>query len=438
MSKVDIELPPKLVPVFEGSSRYRGAWGGRGSGKTRSFALMSAVWGFRFGSAGISGQILCGREHLNSLEESSLEEVKSAIRSTPWLEDYYEIGEKYIRSKDGRISYVFAGLRHNLDSIKSKARLLLAWVDEGETVSEAAWRKLIPTVRGSDDSEVWVTWNPESKDSATNERYRVNPPANSKIVKMNHTDNPWFPKVLEQERLEDFERRPDSYGHVWDGDFLEFPEGAFWLREINTAQADGRVMKQPVVESHPVHCFFDIGSSDGTAIWVVQIIGNEHRCIHFYEAWNESFAHCVKWLKSLDLIIDTCWLPHDADHKRQGIESKNLSPKDMMKRLLPAVTFRIVPRVQDLLWGIQATSDMWPYIHIDPTTCNAGLEHLKAYRRKWSNSEGRWTHIPDKSEGHSEAADALRQMAQAFAAGDLGKSKRKDRKAIKRGIKGLV
>ena len=438
MSVGQIELPPKLIPVFQGSARLRAAWGGRGSGKTRSFSLMSAVEGYRYGNAGISGQILCGREHLNSLEESSLEEVKAAIRSVDWLDDYYEIGERYIRSKDGRIKYVFAGLRHNLDSIKSKAKLLLAWIDEAEGVSEEAWRKLMPTVR-EEGSEVWVTWNPESKDSATHKRLRLEAPDNSRIVKVNWSDNPWFPKVLEQERQEDLKRRPDTYGHVWEGDFLEYPEGSFFLREINKAKDEGRICKIPVVASHPCMTFWDIGSSDGCAVWVVQQIGNlEYRCIHFYEAWNEPYSHAVKWLQSLDLVFSDMYLPHDADHKRQG-ELKNKSPKDMLKKLMPGVSWRIVPRIQELLWGIQATSDMLDsYIWIDEEKCAAGLEHLKAYRRKWSNSEGRWSHIPDKSEGHSEAADALRQMAQAFAAGDLGRSKKKHKGPLRRNVRGLA
>jgi len=431
-----IKLPPKLVPVFQGEARYRGAWGGRGSGKTRSFALMAAVEGYRYGTSGVSGQILCGREHLNSLDESSLEEVKSAIRSVPWLEAYYEIGERFIRSKDGRIKFVFAGLRHNLDSIKSKAKLLLAWVDEGETVSEEAWRKLIPTVR-EDNSEVWVTWNPESKESSTHERYRVNPPANSKIVSLNYNDNPWFPAVLEQERLEDLDRRPDSYGHVWEGDFLEFPEGAFWLREINEAKADARICKVPVVQSHPTMAFLDIGASDGCAVWVVQQVGLELRCIDFYEAWSVPYSDVVKWLKSLDLIFEDIYLPHDADHKRQG-QNSNKSPKQMLKELMPSTNWRIVPRIQDILWGIQQTSDLFPYLWIDETKCAKGLAHLKSYRRKWSNTEHRWTHTPDKSEGHSEAADALRQMAQAFAAGDLGRKRTKHKGALKRNMKGVA
>ena len=224
MSKARIELPPKLIPLFnESKIRYRTSWGGRGSGKTRTFALMTAVKGYVYAEAGISGLILGAREFMNSLEESSMEEIKQAIRSVKFLEDYYEIGEKYIRTKNRRVSYGFAGLRHNLDSIKSKARILLCWVDEAETVSEIAWRKLLPTVR-EDGSEVWVTWNPERADSATSSRFK-----HEKIydeitgaliglgVEMNFTDNPWFPEVLEIERRRDRARLDDAlYRHIWE------------------------------------------------------------------------------------------------------------------------------------------------------------------------------------------------------------------------------
>lgn len=219
MYRVQVEIPPKLIPVFSGTARYRGAYGGRGSGKTRSFAKMSAIWAYRFAEAEISGVILCGREYMNSLEESSLEEVKQAIRSEPWLNAYFDVGEKYIRTKNRRVSYAFCGLRHNLDSIKSKARILLAWVDEAESVSETAWRKLNPTVR-EDDSEIWVTWNPENKDSATDKRYRQT--NHDKIVEINCADNPWFPAVLEQERMSDLERLDDAtYRWIWEGAYLE-------------------------------------------------------------------------------------------------------------------------------------------------------------------------------------------------------------------------
>lgn len=223
MTTAQIQLAPKLVPVFDGESRYRSSWGGRGSSKTRGFALMTAVDGYRLGRSGISGIMLCGREHLNSLDESSMAEVKEAINSETWLQNYYEIGEKFIRSKDGRINYAFTGLRHNLAGVKSKARILRAWIDEAEGVGENAWRTLIPTVRDQGDwwqSEIWATWNPEQENSSTNRRMRLEHAKSWKGVELNWRDNPWFPEVLEMERQEDYENRPDIYDHVWEGGYL--------------------------------------------------------------------------------------------------------------------------------------------------------------------------------------------------------------------------
>ncbi|OCG35585.1 PBSX family phage terminase large subunit [Gilliamella apicola] len=222
MTTAQIQLPKKLISVFVAENvRYRGAYGGRGSAKTRSFALMTAIKGYQFAEAGVSGVILCAREFMNSLADSSMEEVKQAIRSVDWLADYYDIGQNYIRTRNGLVSYVFCGLRHNLDSIKSKARILLCWVDEAENVSEIAWRKLTPTVRET-NSEIWVTWNPETEGSPTDIRFRQTPPDNAIIVEMNYNDNPFFPDVLEQERLNDLARLDyASYAWVWEGAYLE-------------------------------------------------------------------------------------------------------------------------------------------------------------------------------------------------------------------------
>lgn len=235
-----MRLPEKLIPIFQGEARYRGAYGGRGSGKTRTFALMTAVKGYEFGMAGVSGQILCGREFMVSLKDSSFQEVKSAIQSVDWLNAYYEIGENYIRSKDRRITYTFSGLRHSLNSIKSQARILLCWIDEAEPVMEIAWGKLTPTVR-EEGSEIWVTWNPEVEGSATDIRFKKNPPSKSKIVEMNHADNQWFPEVLELERLDDQRKRPDTYDHVWEGGYKTISEalifnGRFSVEEFVTPE----------------------------------------------------------------------------------------------------------------------------------------------------------------------------------------------------------
>ncbi len=238
MTAVKIELPPKLIPVFSGQARYRGAYGGRGSGKTRSFAKMTAVRAYMFAESGISGTILCGREFMNSLEDSSMEEVKQAIRETPWLNAYFEIGERFIRTKNGLIDYTFCGLRHNLDSIKSKARLLIAWIDEAEGVSEVAWQKLLPTVR-EEGSEVWITWNPEIDGSPVDVRFRKSPPPHSKIIEVNYPDNPWFPEVLDLERRADYERLdPQSYAWIWDGAYRENSDAQIFSGKYRIAEFD--------------------------------------------------------------------------------------------------------------------------------------------------------------------------------------------------------
>lgn len=398
---------------------------------------MTAVKGYQLGMAGVEGQILCGREFMNTLSESSFEEIKSAIRSVPWLDSYYVCGDHFIRSVDNRISYTFSGLRHNLESIKSKARILLAWVDEAEQVSETAWVKLIPTVR-EEGSEIWVTWNPEDNKSATHLRFRANADDSMNIVEMNWRDNPKFPKVLNEERKRDKEARPDLYDHIWEGDFLDIVEGAYLKAQLQKVREEERICTFPILDSVACQTFWDIGNSDGTAIWVMQQVGKEYRLIDFYEAWNVPYSHAAKWLQERGYMYDTHFLPHDAGHKRQG-EKENKSPQQMLQDLMPGNNFEIVPRIQEINWGIQQLRDVFPMLWFHKKKTEKGVEHLRKYKQKWSENEKRWLPRPDKSEGHSESADALRQLAQAHANGMLGKKGKKWGKGpMKRGLKGIA
>lgn len=213
--------------MFEGEADTRGAHGGRGSAKTRTFAKMTAVRAHMWDQAGRKGIILCARQFMNSLDDSSLEEIKTAIAEEEWLAPHFDIGEKYIRTKSGRISYSFAGLDRNIASIKGKSRLLLAWVEEAEPVTEDAWVKLEPTLR-EEDSELWVTWNPEREESATNKRFHsriAKPDSRTKIVEMNWRDNPWFPDILERKRQKTKRDKPHEYEHIWEGEFVTAVEG---------------------------------------------------------------------------------------------------------------------------------------------------------------------------------------------------------------------
>lgn len=193
-------------------------------------------------------------------------------------------------------------------------------------------------------------------------------------------------------------------------------EGTYYANQLAQARKEGRIRSLPVMPGVPCYTFWDIGNSDGTAVWVVQKIGNEWRCIHFIEAWGEPYSYFVRELQKLGAVWDTMFLPHDAAHIRQG-ESINKSPRQMLEELMPGVRFEIVPRIEDVNWGIQQTRDMFPLIWFDEERCKDGIIHIENYRRRWNERQAAWSSVPDKTGGHSEAADALRQMAQAFAAG---------------------
>ena len=278
---------------------------------------MAAVRGLMHALAGREGVILCGREFMNSLDESSMAEVKAAISSEPWLAANYDVGEKYIRTKCGRVEFKFAGLRRNLDSIKSKALILILWVDEADPVSAEAWQKIIPTVR-EQGSEIWVTWNPERKNGATHERFRADPPDGAQIVELNWRDNPWFPDVLNVERLSDKEKRPDSYDHVWEGGFSSILEGAYYAKSLQAAKEDGRIARVGFDPLLRVRIFCDLGGTgaraDAFTMWPAQFVAREIRTRDYYEVQGQPIASHISWLHSKGYTPDKAdiWLPHDG------------------------------------------------------------------------------------------------------------------------------
>ncbi len=406
-------MPPKLIPVFLGEARYRGAYGGRGSAKTRSFAKMTAVRGYQWGMQGLEGQILCAREYMNSLDESSLEEVKAAIASEPFLAEYYEVGEKYVRSKDGRIRYVFSGLRQNLDSIKSKARILLCWVDEAEPVSEAAWQKLVPTVR-EDNSEIWVTWNPERKNSDTHKRFRLDPPKDSKIIELNWQDNPWFPEVLNQERMEDLRARPDQYNHVWEGEFVTVVEGAYYAKALVEAKSAGRisnVAKDPLMT---VRAFWDIGGTgakaDACSIWIAQFIGREIRVLDYYEASGQPLSTHVQWMRDNGWNKALCVLPHDgATNDKVYDVSYDSALRDA------GFETEVVPNQGKgaAKMRIESARRLFPSIWFNASTTEAGREALGWYHEKRSTDD-RNIGLGPEHDWASHGADAFGLMCVAY------------------------
>lgn len=420
--RVQVQLPAKLVPVFSGEAMYRGAYGGRGSAKSRSFAKMAAVHGLRCAKADKAGVIVCGREFQNTLAESSLAEIRAALESEPWLASHYDVGENYIRTKDGRIDFAFIGLRHNLDSIKSKSRIRLLWVDEAEPVSELAWSKAIPTVR-EEGAEIWITWNPERKNSATNQRFREHPPTDSKIVELNWRDNPWFPSTLDKTRLEDLEKRPEQYGHVWDGEYVTAVAGAYYARSLTEAKEAGRIGRVAADPLMTTRAFWDIGGTgmkaDATAIWIAQFIGREIRVLDYYEAVGQPLAVHVEWLRRRGWGNAMCVLPHDGAANDRVYEVS-------FEGALKAASFDVqtVPNQGSgaARMRIEAARRLFPQMWFNEDTTEAGRDALGWYHEKQSEDH-REIGLGPEHDWSSHGADAFGLMCVAYEK-PAGKEKR--------------
>lgn len=214
-----VKLPPKLVPIFappRGSVSYRALFGGRGSAKSFSAALMAAIWGYAD-----KMRILCIREFQASIKESFHAELKSAIESTPWLAAHYDVGVDYIKGANGT-EFIFRGLRRNEQSIKSLAKIDLTIVEEAEDIPETGWLALEATVFRQLGAEIWVIWNPRTDGSPVDKRFRKNPPEDALIAEVNWQDNPFFPEGLETlRRREQTRLDPATYAHVWEGAYLQ-------------------------------------------------------------------------------------------------------------------------------------------------------------------------------------------------------------------------
>ena len=194
-------------------------------------------------------------------------------------------------------------------------------------------------------------------------------------------------------------------------------EGNWYAKDMIELRKRGGITRVPRLDL-PVNTFWDIGNSDGTAIWFHQDLRGEDRFIDYYEGHNEDLRHYVAELRAKGFVFDTHYLPHDADHKR--LSDYNRSTREMLQDLMPGERFAIVPLITELVTGIQQTRKHLKGAFFDETGCDKGIKRIEGYRKRFNRTEGRYTSDPDKSNGCSEGADALRQWAQAKELGMVG------------------
>ena len=217
MAVLSLETPRVFAPLLK-PARYKGAHGGRGSGKSHFFAEMLIEQ-----SIMRKTDAVCVREVQKSLDQSVHKLLAEKIEALN-AGSYFEVQDKKILSRHGGI-IIFTGMQnHTAQSIKSLEGYDIAWVEEAQTISQKSLDMLRPTIRKdatatAPGSELWFSWNPVSASDPVDALLRQTPPPSSVVIEVNYEDNPWFPDVLREEMQYDRGRDPDKFSHVWRGGY---------------------------------------------------------------------------------------------------------------------------------------------------------------------------------------------------------------------------
>lgn len=304
---IKAKFPPKLKFLFK-PMRYKAARGGRGSAKSWSFARALLIQG-----ANKPLRILCTREVQKSIKDSVHKLLSDQIQALG-LGSFYEVMGTEIRGRNGTL-FIFSGLAdQTVESIKSYEGIDVVWCEEAQAISKRSWDILIPTIR-KDGSEIWISYNPELETDETHQRFTVNPPPNCISVLVNYSDNPWFPAVLEDERLRCQLVDPKNYDNIWEGKCKPAVAGAIYYDEMAAAEEDGQICLVPYDPRLKVHVVFDLGWNDAMAISLVQRSRSEIRVIEYIEDSHKTLDVYSSILKEKRLNWGTVFLPHDGAHK---------------------------------------------------------------------------------------------------------------------------
>ncbi len=391
------KIPEKLDFLFE-PHRYKVAYGGRGGAKSWGFARALLIQGWQKPL-----KILCAREYQNSIKDSVHKLLSDQIHELG-LDDFYYIEKQSIQGKNGT-EFSFEGIKQNTNRIKSYEGVNKIWVEEAKDVSWSSWETVIPTIRRP-DSEIWVTFNPELETDETYERFVLHPPKDAVVRKIGWQDNPWFPEVLRLEKEALKERNEDAYLNIWEGHCRITLDGAIYASELRAATKDGRITKVSYDETVPVHTFWDLGWSDCTSIWFAQKCGFEYHIIDFFQDRLKKLPFYLKTLQDKEYLYGTHFLPHDGDTESLG----STSIRKQMEKMGWKV--QVLPRIDDVSHGINATRSIFNRLWFDETKCADGLQYIRHYRFE-VDENGQWSKKPLHDE-NSHGADALRTLGESI------------------------
>ena len=416
MSGRTLQIPTAEVflPLLE-QARDKGAWGGRGSGKSHFFAGL--LLEDSLAEPGISGDGLrsvCIREVQKDLAQSSKALIEAKLRDFNLGEaDGFKVFRDCITTpKDGLI--IFKGMQdYTAESIKSLEGFKRAWWEEAQSASMTSIRMLRPTMR-STGAQMWWSWNARRKTDPVDVMLRgPEKPTGAIVVNANWKDNPWFGPELEQERLDCLRITPDDYEHVWEGGYVTVASGAYFASHLTAAKAEGRIGRVSADPLMTLRAFWDIGGTgakaDATSIWIAQFIGQEIRVLDYYEAQGQPLAAHIQWMRENKYSKALCVLPHDGATKdkvydvsyQSALEEAGFEVEVITNQGQGAATMRI-----------EAARRRFPSIWFNAEKTEAGRDALGWYHEK--RDEQRGIGLGPDHDWSSHAADAFGLMCVVY------------------------
>ena len=376
--------------------RFKVMHGGRGSSKSWSVARALLIL-----AAQKPLRVLCTREVQKSIKDSVHRLLTDQIQALG-LGHLYEVLETEIRGANGSL-FVFAGLaQHTVESIKSFEGVDIVWVEEAQVVTKRSWDVLTPTIR-KPGSEIWLTLNPDMDTDETYVRFVQAPPANAWVQQVNYTDNPWFPEVLEQERLDTLRRDPENYPNIWEGRPKRVAAGAIYRHEIDKLFADGRVRPVPYDPVLKVHTVWDLGWNDAMTIGFFQRASSELRVIDYIEDSHHTLDWYVAEIEKRTYRWGTDFLPHDA---RARNTQTGKSTEEALKAMGRNTYVHDADSTEE---GIKSARLVFSRCYFDETKTARLVECLKRYKRKINQRTGE--PMEPEHDEYSHGADMFRYAA---------------------------
>lgn len=415
--RLQIPTAEVFLPLLQ-PARDKGAWGGRGSGKSHFFGgLMIEDCLAEPGNSGGEGmRALCIREVQKDLGQSSKALIEKKLSDFALGEaDGFKVYEDVISTPgDGVI--IFKGMNnYTAESVKSLEGFKRAWWEEAQTATSTSLMLLRPTMRAP-GAQMWWSWNARRKKDPVDVLLRgAEKPTGAIVVNANWRDNPWFGAELEQERKDCMRISPDDYAHVWEGGYVTVVKGAYFAKHLSEAKAQGRIGRVAADPLMTIRAYWDLGGrgakSDATAIWIAQFIGKEIRVLDHYEAVGQPLAAHVAWMRERGYSRALCVLPHD------GAPVSPIADASWETALRSAgFDVSVIPNqgTGAAKMRIEAARRLFPSIWFNADTTEAGRDALGWYHEK--KDDERDIGLGPEHDWSSHSADAFGLMCVAYEA----------------------